>query len=109
MMDNSQQLINILFDQSAREDERDDAAIDLRKYPSQKALDALIKITSNPNEDFFILDSSIESIGEIFIKLNYFDEESFRKMIPEAQKSVFNIIMTRNPKLISQTLKDEFM
>ena len=107
MKDQLQLLIDILLDKSAREDERGDAAIDLRKYKDSRALEALTKIASDPNEDDVIVDNCAESIGEICIGMNQFNENSFRKMIPFAQKIIFGFIMAHNPELIRQQLRNE--
>lgn len=106
--DNVQLLVEILFDKTAREDERDDAAMYLGRYPSKKALNALLEVVSDPKEDFIIVDSAIESFAEICIKLNSFDESALKKMPPFAQRTVFEFIMDRNPSLISHELKEEF-
>jgi len=107
MKDQAQLLIDILLNKSAREDERGDAAIDLRKFKELRVLDALIKIASDPNEDDVIVDNCAESAGEIFIGMNWFDYNDFRKLVPFAQKTVFRIIMAQNPKLIKQPLRNE--
>ena len=81
MKDQVQLLIDVLLDKTAREDERGDAAIDLRTHKDIRALNALIKIASDPDEDDVIVDNCAESIGEICVSMNIFDENSFRKMI----------------------------
>ena len=42
--------VNILLDVRAREDERDDAAMDLGQFNDDRVLTALLQIASNPNE-----------------------------------------------------------
>ncbi len=105
MKDRTQLLIDILLDKSAREDERSDAAIDLREYKDLRALEALTKVASNPDEDDLIIDNCAESIGEISVGLNRFFESQFRKMIPFAQKIVFGFIMAHKPELINSSLQ----
>jgi len=107
MKDQAQLLIDILLDKSAREDERGDAAIDLREYKDLRVLEALTKIASDPSEDDVIVDNCAESIGGICIEMNQFNETIFRRMIPFAQKIVFGFIMTHNPELIKQPLRNE--
>ncbi len=107
MKDQVQLLIDVLLDKTAREDERGDAAIDLRAYKDVRALEALTKIASDPNEDDVILDNCAESVGEICVATNIFDENSFRRMIPFAQKIVFGFIMAHRPELINQSLRAE--
>ena len=107
MKDQAQLLIDVLLDKSAREDERDDAAIDLRRFKELRVLDALIKIASDPNEGDVIVDNCAESIGEICIGMNRFDYNAFRKLVPFAQKIVFGFIVSHNPELINQSLKND--
>jgi hypothetical protein len=107
MKDQVQLLIDVLLDKTAREDERGDAAIDLRTYKDVRALEALTKIASDPNEDDVIVDNCAESVGEICVAMNIFDENSFRRMIPFAQKIVFGFITAHRPELISQSLRAE--
>ena len=109
MKDHVQLLIDILLDRMAREDERGDAAIDLRAHKDIRALEALTKIASDPNEDDTIVDNCAESIGEICVAMNCFNENSFRNMIPFAQKRVFDFIMAHSPKLINQPLRNELV
>lgn len=108
MKDRVKLLINILFDKTAEEAERGDAAIDLRSYKDIRALEALTAIASDPGEDDVIVDNCAESIGEICVAMNIFNENSFRNMIPFAQKIVFGFIMAHKPELINVTLRNEY-
>lgn len=109
MKDQVQLLIDILLDKTAEEAERGDAAIDLRAYKDVRALKALIAIASDPAEDDVIVDNCAESVGEICVAMNIFNENSFRNMIPFAQKIVFCFIMAHKPELINQSLRNEFL
>lgn len=108
MKDQAQLLIDVLLDKTAREDERDDAAMDLGEYKDLRALEALSKIASDPNEHDVLVDSSAESFAEISVGLNVFNENLFRKMVPFAQEITFGYIMAHNPKVINQELQNEF-
>ncbi len=108
MKDRLQLLIDILLDKAGREDERDDAAIDLREYVDLRALLALTEIAADPNEDHSMVDNCAESIGEISVGLNQFYESEFRKITPSAQEIVFGFIMAHSPELIKPSLKTEF-
>jgi hypothetical protein len=102
-------LIDILLDKTAREDERDDAAIDLREYPNSCVLEALVNVASDPFENIAMIDNCAESIGEICITIHYFDEEFFKKLISFAQNIVFGFIMSHNPEIIKQPLRNELI
>jgi len=99
-MDKVELLIRVLLDKNARIDERDDAAMDLGKYDDDRALNALISIVLNPNEDSFIMDVCGESIGEIWVKRNFFDFDLYKKMHKSAQNELINHIKSRNPEII---------
>jgi hypothetical protein len=107
MQDRVESLIDVLFDETAREDERSDAAIDLRKYKDLRAVEALTKVASDPKEDDVIIDNCAESLGEICSTMNLFNEKLFKQMVPFAQRIVFRMLVARNPELIQQPLRDE--
>ncbi|MBF8262369.1 MAG: hypothetical protein HW387_34 [Parachlamydiales bacterium] len=107
MKDRVQLLIDILFDLTAREDEREDAIMYLGESKDLRALTALLKIASDPNNDDLLVGDCAESIGELCVSMSCFEAESFKQMVPFAQKTVFRIIMARNPNLIKQPLRDE--
>jgi hypothetical protein len=107
MKDSVQLLIDILFDRSAKEDEREDTAIDLGQYNNTRALEALIKVASDPDEDTVITEHCAESIGQIFVAMNKFNELSFAKLVPFAQRIVFNYVIFHNSEIINEKLKLE--
>lgn len=102
-------LIKILLDKTAREDERDDAALDLRNFNDLKALQALSIVASDPNEAVSIVDNCAESFAQICVNLKFFDKEQFLKLIPFAQKIVFDFVMYYSPEIIDKDIKSEFL
>ncbi len=106
MKDRVKLLIEVLLDKTAREDERSDAAMDLGKYKDSRAVEALAKTASDPNEDDTIIDDCAVSMAEISIALNEFYENLFKKMVPFAQRIVSGIIMARNPEIIKQAFRN---
>ncbi|CDR35008.1 hypothetical protein [Criblamydia sequanensis] len=72
MADRIDYLIEIIFDETAREDEIHDAIMDLGNFDDDKALNALLKVASS-NRNEFLLDACGESIIEIWIRKNQFD------------------------------------
>jgi hypothetical protein len=62
-----------LFDQTAREDERHDAVMDIGKYDDARALNALLRVAFNSPENDFLLDACGESIAEILVGRNEFN------------------------------------
>jgi len=61
-------LIALLFDPSAREDERDDAAIDLGKSDDDRAVEALLRFASDPDSEEMVAGSCGESLAGIAIR-----------------------------------------
>ena len=59
-------LIGLLNDESARPDERDDAAIDLGKSDDPVALEALITFARRSDQDDMLIGSCGESIAQIW-------------------------------------------
>lgn len=98
MTDRVDLLINVLLDSAAREDERDDAAMDLGKFNDNRALKALLKVASNPNECETILDSCGESIGEILVKQEKYDFALLNKLAPTAKDAAYSFIKAAKPE-----------
>ncbi len=94
MPDRVDLLVDILFDNTAREDERHDAAMDLGSFNDNRALNALVIIASNPNEDNIILDACGESIAEILVKQNEFRKDIIDKLAPVARETAEAVIKT---------------
>jgi len=107
MKDQVKLLIDILSDKNAREDERGDAAIDLRCYEDKRAIEALFEVASNPQEDDVIADNAAESLGDLCVKMHFFDEKKILKMPSFTQKIVVGYILSHNPSLIPQPLRIE--
>jgi hypothetical protein len=59
-------LIQVLLNREARQDERDDAAMDLESYPEEDVIEALLAIISSPGEDEELVASCLESLGGIW-------------------------------------------
>jgi hypothetical protein len=91
-------LISVLLDKSARIDERDDAAIDLRKYDEEIALESLLQIAIDPNEELTLMETCGESIAEIWVRNNRFNFDVYNKMHPQAQLEAKGYIKIRKPE-----------
>ena len=91
-------LIETLFDNAAREDERHDAAMYLGSFDDDKALNALSKIASNPNEDTIVLDAAGESIAKILVNRNDFRKDIVDKLTPVAKETADAFIIEHKPQ-----------
>lgn len=58
-------LVDVLTDQSARWDERDDAALDLANHAVPEAIDALSRVADDPREDETLRETCRDSLAEI--------------------------------------------
>ncbi|MBX9745246.1 MAG: hypothetical protein K2X08_08570 [Chlamydiales bacterium] len=92
MSDKIDFLVKILLSDTAREDERDDAAMDLGRFDDERALTALMQIASNSKEDEMILASCGESIGAILIKKQKYDVAVFDDLAPIAKHAAYSFI-----------------
>jgi len=88
MSDTVDLLIKILFDKSAREDEKHDAVMDIGQFNDDRALNALVLIANDPSSNQTILDACGESIAQIWMKRNQFDIESYNKFPPIVQQAI---------------------
>lgn len=98
MLDRVDGLIDVLFDNTAREDERHDAAMDIGKYDDDRALSALLQLASNLNEDDLILDACGESIAQILVNRNYFSQDMINKLAPTAREMAEAYIKEHKPE-----------
>ena len=94
-------LIEILLDPSASIAERDDAAMDLSDYNCDLALNTLVQVAKNINEDTIILNSCGESIASIWVKRGVFDEKTYYILSNTARFGVYNYIESENPEWVS--------
>ena len=58
-------LISVLRDRNARGDERDDAAMDLGSYDDVSALNAVLAVAVDPDEDDTVAAAAGESLAEM--------------------------------------------
>lgn len=90
-MATAKSLAEVLLDKTARWDERDNAAMDLRKYDDDEGLRALIQVACSPEDDL-ILDSCGESIEEIWVRRGIYDLSTLNRMTAYAQKSALAVL-----------------
>lgn len=99
-------LIEILLDSTARIDERDDAAMNLAKYNDDRALEALIK-AANLEEDNTVLNSVGESIGEIWVTRNIFNNHVYRTLPSSTRYGIYYVIRHDKPEWIQKYMLDK--
>lgn len=90
-------LIEVLLDETARIDERDDAGMDLGKYSDARAIEPLISVILDlKNEDWFV-ESCASSLAEIWCALGYWDKDVVLKMRSEARSEIMGIFRANRP------------
>jgi len=100
MKDKVDELIEVLNDVKAREDERHDAAMYLFEYDDPRVLDAFCKIGENENELHVLLEAVGEGIGEIFSRNNQINLKKLNGLTNLSRDIAFEIIKLKNPRLL---------
>jgi len=95
-------LIKTLFDDTAREDERHDAAMYIGHFDDDRALKALSKIASNPNEEEIILDACGESIARILVMRNSDKKDVIKALAPLAKETAIAFIRNHRPEWLDE-------
>ena len=93
-------LIKLLIDMTASVSERDDAAMDLADFSEDSAVDALLSVAENINEDPIILNSCGESLGAIWVRKNLFNEKDFYRISGIARYGVYFVLRARKPEWV---------
>jgi hypothetical protein len=101
MKDRVQQLIDILFDESSRVDEVDDAIMDLGNFNDQRALMALIAFAKNPGTNAFSLDVCGESIAKIWAKTGLYDRDLFLSFPSETRHEIIGYMRVKDPSILN--------
>jgi hypothetical protein len=78
-------LISVLFDRSAPDSDRDDAAMDLYAYDGSEVEDALLSVVLDYAEDENVIDSAGESLAAIWQRKGKHDPTLVASMHPSAQ------------------------
>jgi hypothetical protein len=95
-------LVAILLDRTARIDERDDAAMYLRRGNDDAALTALLNVASDPGEDELVLASSGESLAQIFVRSGRLDPAWLHELTSVALHEVIGWVIRARPDLLSE-------
>ena len=90
--------IQILLNKTASISERDDAAIDLGNFDSEEALDALLSVARDKEDDDSIMDVCGESIAQIWVRRNQIDIEAYKNLHPYAQHEAKMYIEMNKPE-----------
>jgi len=98
-----QNLIEVLLDPDAREDEVDDAAMDLGDFDDDNALDALIFAANQSHiSEWYILQNIGESIFDIWNKRNSFSPEIYNSLNDSAKDGFYRSMCAFRPEWIEK-------
>ena len=91
-------LITVLLDNSARDDERDDAAMDLSRYGSHETIEALIRVANDENNPEIVRASCGESLAEIWLRKNEFQVKELIRLKGVANKEATALLQAKKPE-----------
>lgn len=101
-MDRQDLLIDILLDSTVSVSERDDAAIDLSAFATEKTIKALLLVATDLNEDDLVSGSSGESLGLIWIKMKQLNLDDFNSLSSNAYREAYEVIKQNRPDWIEK-------
>lgn len=94
------QLVSILVDASAREDERDDAAMDLEFFPGTQVESALIDTIRTESFSSVLAQTCAESLAGIWAREGRINQGFFAELEGPAKDEVIGILSARAPDLL---------
>ncbi len=90
-------LIEILLDPNARDDEKDDAVIELGNYPNKKVEEVLLLVSNDPSFDEMIRASCGESLAEIWVKQSKLDISKLKSLTGIALQEALSLFQNKRP------------
>ena len=100
-----EKLLEILSDKSARDDERDDAAIDLGCFDGNDVKNVLFQVANDLRENEMIRASCGESLAQIWIRNNYYDIDYLLILQDIAKVEALAIIKADKPTWYQEYLE----
>lgn len=98
------QLVSVLRDSGARDDERYDAAMDLGVHSGPLVEGALKDIIRRERFETVLADMCAESLAEIWAREGRIDEDFFKELKGGSLEQVLAILRARAPHLIPSCL-----
>lgn len=93
-------LVDIILDKSADVSDREDALTDLSDYTDDFVVEALFTIILDEEEDIYIRTDATETLAFIWLKLNKYDIENFKKIPYGYQRDICEIVQKKKPNWI---------
>lgn len=94
---NRDELISIMFDINAYEEEREEAAGYLTNFPDSASLEALFKVAKNKKESSYVRAKAGESIGLIMLAIGIMEEQYIKEIEEDAKDEVMAVFRDNQP------------
>lgn len=91
-------LVRLLLDKTAEFGDRDDAAMDLGRFDEPMAEDALFHVATDSGEDIDLVETSGESLAEIWCRKNKLDRDAINRLQPPALGILTAYLRTHRPE-----------
>jgi hypothetical protein len=103
MSDSSwEKLVELLLDTSAEFGDRDDAAMDLRRFNGPEVEAALASVASSSSSDADLVDRCGESLADIWCRNGRVNDLTWSKLRPEAKAIAKAMVTSQRPDLLSR-------
>lgn len=94
---NRDELISIMFDMNAYEEEREEAAGYLTNFPDLTSLEALSKVAKNKKESSYVRAKAGESPGLIMLTIGTIEEQYIKEIEEDAKGEVMAVFRDNQP------------
>ncbi len=102
---NRDELINLMFDINAHEEERGDAAGYLTNFPDSASLEALSKVAKNKKESSYVRAKAGESIGLIMLAIGAIEERYIKEIEEDARDEMMAVFRDNQPSWYERVKK----
>jgi hypothetical protein len=97
LMDSIDLLVAELLDKNGDAWARDDIATDAGSIADPRFIPALVAVSSDPESDSTLADTAAASLGQIWIKVGYFDKNAVKGMQENCQGEILAVFEHHRP------------
>jgi HEAT repeat protein len=90
-------LVELLLDESAGGEERDDAAMDLGDFDDLVAIEALLRVGSDPDEPEYLRSTAGGSLAEIWVRTGEFQPAQLNELMADAFAEAIALLRKKRP------------
>ncbi len=95
MKTDKEKLISVIYDDTSRDDEIDDAVMDLSKFDDDDVIQILMKVANDASFDDMIRASAGESLADIWIRRSIVDYSQLGSLTETALKEALGLIKSK--------------